>query len=460
MRIVIVGCGYVGLVTGTCLAHLGHHVICVDRDERRISALLTGHMPIYEKGLGTLVAANVAQGRLSFAPVLPILDASVDAIFIAVGTPTNADGTGADLTALVTAVEDIAQAASAPPRIVVKSTVPVGVGDMIAGMMEELRPDIPALVVSNPEFLKEGSAVSDFLEPDRIVVGTPDGKPDPILEAIYEPLTARGAPLFWATRRSSELIKHASNAFLATKIAFINEIADLCERADADVRAVARGMGLDHRIGNAFLEAGPGYGGSCFPKDSVALIEAAGRFGVRLGLLEQTVAGNLDRRSSLARRVSEALGGEVAGKRIAVLGLAFKAGTDDCRESPALDLARDLLAKGAYVSACDPKAMPFPDPHLKGLALVADPYECARGSDCTVLATAWPQFMRLDPGRLGAVVACKRIVDLRNALDVEAFTRAGFNLHGIGRRPDGARGRVDGWSRIEPAEPQLVGMAI
>lgn len=292
------------------------------------------------------------------------------------------------------------------------------------------------------------------------MVGTPDGAPDPTLKALYAPLVAKGVPLFWATRRSSELIKHASNAFLATKIAFINEIADLCEKADADVRAVARGMGLDSRIGTAFLEAGPGYGGSCFPKDGVALLEAAGQHGVKLGLLERTVVGNLERRAGLARRVSEALGGSVAGKRIAVFGLAFKAGTDDCRESPALELVRDLLANGAQVSACDPKAMLLPDTSLTGLALVADAYECARGCDCMVLATAWPDFKRLDPHRLGMVMASRRVIDLRNALDVDAFTRAGFVLHGIGRRPDGSERRTGTRSRLDPVEPQLTGMAL
>lgn len=460
MRIVIVGCGYVGLVTGTCLAHLGHDVVCIDRDQCRISALRAGRMPIYEQGLGALVATNVAQGRLSFASAMPYLDASIDAVFIAVGTPTSADGKGADLSALFAVVEDIVRAASVPPLIVVKSTVPVGTCDAVASMFADLRPQLKVRVASNPEFLKEGSAVADFLEPDRIVIGTQSGEPDPVLAAIYAPLCARGAPLFWTSTRSAELIKHASNAFLATKIAFINEIADLCERSGADVRAVAHGMGLDRRIGATFLEAGPGYGGSCFPKDCVALLEAAETFGASLSLLEQTVAGNLARRASLADRVSDAIGGDLAGKRIAVFGLAFKAGTDDCRESPALELVRGLLAGGAFVTACDPKAMPSTDLASAGLALVSDAYECARGSDCAVLATAWPQFQRLVPDRLGAVMANRCIVDLRNALDPAGFTRAGFVVHGIGRSPDHPELRRDDRVLRHRAERQLAGMAL
>ncbi|RDE09165.1 UDP-glucose dehydrogenase family protein [Pelagibacterium lacus] len=456
MRIVILGCGYVGLVTGTCLAHIGHEVVCVDTDVARISALAAGEVPIYEKGLKALVAANVAQGRLSFALVLPELDSSIDAIFIAVGTPAGGDGKSADLSALAGAVEDIAQAASASPLIVVKSTVPMGVCDAIETMMGRLRPDLSAEVVSNPEFLKEGRAVLDFLGPDRIVIGTDDGAPNPVLEAIYAPLAEAGVPIHWTGRRSSELIKHASNAFLATKVAFINEVADLCEKGGADIRSVARGMGLDARIGPAFLEAGPGYGGSCFPKDGVALLETAQTYGVRLGILERTVASNLQRRGGLASRVVEAMDGSVDGKRIGVLGLAFKAGTDDCRESPAVDLIGDLIALGARVVACDPKAMPYGHPALNSLALALDPYDCAQGCDCLVLATAWPQFSRLDPFRLAQMMTGRTIVDLRNGLDVTGFATAGFAIHGVGRRPDSAHRpatRSPAWHAA--GEPQL-----
>lgn len=435
MRIVIVGSGYVGLVTGTCLAHIGHEVTCVDKDPQRIATLKAGEVPIYEKGLRALLAANVAEGRLSFSPALPPLDGTINAVFVAVGTPASATGSGADLSALAAVVEDIAQAASAPPLVVIKSTVPLGVCDAVESVLRELRPDIPAVVVSNPEFLKEGSAVLDFMEPDRIVVGTADGEPNEVLAALYAPIVSKGVTLQWTTRRSAELVKHASNAFLATKIAFIDEIADLCERAGADVRAVARGMGLDQRIGSAFLEAGPGYGGSCFPKDAVALLDTAERYGVSLSVLQQTVAGNLQRRANLFHRVVDALDGDIAGRRIGVLGLAFKAGTDDCRESPAIDLIEDLLDLGAHVVACDPKARPV---NHQGYSIALNAYDCARDSDCLVLATAWPEYRTLDPHSIGALMANRRVVDLRNALDVPAWIDAGFSLYGIGRRAERA----------------------
>lgn len=449
MRIVIVGCGYVGLVSGTCFAQIGHDVICVDKDAGLIAALAAGNIPIYEKGLRALVAANVAEGRLSFAPALPPLGETVDAVFIAVGTPASADGPGADLTALASAVEDIAQAASAPLLVVVKSTVPLGVCDAVEAVLHDLRPDIRAEVVSNPEFLKEGSAVLDFMTPDRIVVGTRDANVHPVLEALYAPIVSTGVPIVWTTRRSSELIKHASNAFLATKIAFINEIADLCERGGADVREVAHGMGLDTRIGTAFLQPGPGYGGSCFPKDSVALLDTAERFGVTLNVLQNVVTSNFERRESLVGRVSAALDGDLSGKRIALLGLTFKPGTDDCRESPALGLARDLMAAGATVVACDPKGIPPASPDFAGMTLALNAYDCARGSDCLVLVTDWPQFRTLDPDRIGAVMSRRSVVDLRNALDPEAWNEAGFDVQGIGRAPD----RATAPQHMEPHMP-------
>jgi UDPglucose 6-dehydrogenase len=438
MRVVVIGAGYVGLVSGACLAEIGHEVTCVDSDAARIAALSAGQSPIHEPGLEALLARAARAGRLVFAGALPDLSAA-QLVFMAVGAPPRPDDGSADLGELMAAVDELAPALSDRAIVVVKSTVPPGTADLVEARLRALRPDLLAVVVSNPEFLREGAAIEDFLAPDRIVVGSDSPIGCQALDELYQPITARGAPILFVDRRTAELTKYAANAFLAAKIGFINEIADLCEALGADVAEVARGMGLDRRIGGDSLEAGPGFGGSRSPKDLRALLALAAEVGTELGLVAQTESGNAARKAGLADRVARALGGELKGRRIAVLGLTYKPNTDDMREAPALALIAGLKAAGARVNIHDPQA--------------ADPYACAKGADALVVVSDWSQLRRLNAARLAQVMRGRTIVDLRNALNAGDFTRAGFVVHPVGRPPRGPEGarRASAASGARPA---------
>jgi UDPglucose 6-dehydrogenase len=432
MRLIIIGSGYVGLVSGACLAELGHHVLCVDNDASKIEQLQAGRIPIYEPQLAELIGANVAAGRLVFANRLPSLGREVHAVMVAVGTPPQANG-GADLSAIFGVAREVAAKSIHPQMLVIKSTVPVGTGDRVQALMQQARPDLRFCVISNPEFLREGSAIGDFMHPDRIIVGAGDETARNTLRALYAPLEQAGTPVVCMGRREAELVKCAANAFLATKIAFINECADLCEAVGANVEDVAHGMGLDTRIGEAFLQAGPGYGGSCFPKDTTALLAIAQEHGVSLRLVETVIAANDARKRAMGRRVARALHGELSGRVVAILGLTFKPNTDDLRDSPSLALIETLLHAGAKVRVFDPQGMARARIRLEGVHFAETPYLCAEGADCTVLATHWPEFATLDPDRLAGLVRNKVLVDLRNFLEPRRFLDAGFSVHAIGR---------------------------
>jgi UDPglucose 6-dehydrogenase len=430
----MIGAGYVGLVSGACFADFGHQVTCIDKDPRRIAALKQGEIPIFEPGLAELVGANVRQGRLEFTEQASSV-AQAEAVFIAVGTPSRRGDGYADLSFVYDAVREIAPYLSKTAVIVTKSTVPVGTGDEIERILREMRSDTELQVVSNPEFLREGAAILDFKHPDRIVVGTDDARARTVLAEIYRPLYLNAAPIMYVSRRTAELIKYASNAFLATKITFINEIADLCEKVGADVQEVARGMGLDNRIGGKFLHAGPGFGGSCFPKDTTALLKTAQDHGVALRLLEAVAAVNEQRKRAMARKVVAALGGSVRGKTIAVLGLTFKPNTDDTRDSPAIPLITALHDLGATVRGYDPAGMEQAKPLLPAVQYSTSAYAAAEGADAVVIATEWEQFRALDLSRLKRVMAQPVIVDLRNIYRDDEMKRAQFRYFGIGRSP-------------------------
>ncbi len=433
MKIVMIGTGYVGLVSGACFADIGHDVICVDKDAAKIDALHAGRIPIYEPGLDALVARNVSARRLGFTTVLAEALPGADAVFIAVGTPPRADNGHADLSYVYAATREIAAGLSGDSVVVTKSTVPVGTGDEVAAIINEVAPQRHVPVVSNPEFLREGAAIDDFMRPDRIVVGTDDPRAIAVMEDIYRPLTDQGATLMVTARRSSELIKYAANAFLATKIGFINEMADLCEAAGADVRDVARGIGLDSRIGEKFLVAGPGYGGSCFPKDTLALLNTAEDMGVEQRIVAATVAANDARKVAMGQRVIAALGGSVAGKRVALLGLAFKANTDDMRDSPAIDIATVLHQAGAEVSAYDPEAMANAAPMMPWANMAPDAYAAAAGAEAVVMVTEWGAFRTLDLAQLEGAMAGTLVIDLRHLIDPEAARAAGLRHIPLGR---------------------------
>ena len=439
MRLIIIGSGYVGLVSGACLAELGNEVLCVDSDADKIARLEKGDIPIFEPQLCEMITRNVAAGRLAFATGLPVIGPQIDAVFIAVGTPPQPNGRGADLSHVRAAAAEIAARARAGVLVVVKSTVPAGTGDAIERLIHDVRPGLPVAVASNPEFLREGSAIADFMHPDRVIIGTENAAARKMLRTLYSPLAEAGASIVCTGRRAAEIIKYASNAFLATKIAFINEIADLCEVAGADIREVSAGIGLDRRIGSAFLQAGPGYGGSCFPKDTSALVAGAQERDVSLSLVEATIAANEARKHSLGRRVAAALGGDLTGKTVAVLGLTFKPDTDDMRDAPSLALIASLHGMGARVRAYDPQGMASArtmlDTMQDHVTYTRDAYACAAGADCIVLATEWAEFKGLDPVRLAAIVKTSVLVDLRNALDAARFLEAGFSVHGVGRSP-------------------------
>jgi UDPglucose 6-dehydrogenase len=435
MRIAMIGTGYVGLVSGACFSDFGHHVTCVDKDVSKIDALRRGVMPIFEPGLEQLVERNVRGGRLAFTTELAEGVAGADAIFIAVGTPSRRGDGHADLSYVFGATEEIARALKKPAAVVTKSTVPVGTGDEVERIIREAAPEAQAWVVSNPEFLREGAAIEDFKRPDRIVVGTDDPEAAEIMREVYRPLYLNKAPLVITSRRTAELIKYAANAFLATKITFINEIADLCEAVGADVQDVARGIGLDNRIGPKFLHAGPGYGGSCFPKDTVALLKTAEDHQAPLRIVESVVAVNDQRKRAMGRKVIQALGGEARGKTVALLGLTFKPNTDDMREAPSLSIVQALQDAGASVRGYDPEGMEQAREMMPGIDYFQDPYEAAEGADAVVLVTEWDVLRALDLRRLAATMSQPILVDLRSVYPPEDVEHAGLRWFGIGKAP-------------------------
>jgi UDPglucose 6-dehydrogenase len=440
MRVTMIGAGYVGLVSGACFADFGHQVTCIDKDKSRVAALNRGEIPIFEPGLAELVEANMRQGRLEFAGETSRIG-DAEAVFIAVGTPSRRGDGHADLSFVYDAVREIAPHLSPTGVVVTKSTVPVGTGDEIENILRDKRPDAQIQVVSNPEFLREGAAIQDFKHPDRIVVGTDDERSRTVLAEIYRPLYLNAQPIIYVSRRTAELIKYAANAFLATKITFINEIADLCERVGADVQEVARGMGLDNRIGGKFLHAGPGFGGSCFPKDASALLKTAQDHGVPLRIVETVAAVNEQRKRAMARKVVAALDGSIRGKTVAVLGLTFKPNTDDTRDSPAIPLIVALHDLGATVRAYDPAGMEQAKPQLPAVTYCNSAYSAAEGADAVVIATEWEQFRALDLTRLRGVMAQPVIVDLRNIYRDDEMKRANFRYSAIGRGWTGSRPR-------------------
>jgi UDPglucose 6-dehydrogenase len=434
MLITVIGSGYVGLVSGACFSDFGHDVICVDKDAAKIGALNAGQIPIFEPGLDHLVATNAAAGRLRFTTELAEAVKAADAVFIAVGTPSRRGDGYADLSYVYGAAEEIAAALDGFTVIVNKSTVPVGTGDEVERIIREANPAAEFAVMSNPEFLREGAAISDFKHPDRIVIGGEDERGLQAMRAIYRPLFLGGkSPLIEMSRRGAELTKYAGNAFLATKITFINEIADLCEKVGADVREVARGIGLDNRIGGKFLNAGPGYGGSCFPKDTVALLKTAQDFEAPQRIVEAVVAVNDNRKRAMGRKVIAACGGDVRGKRIAILGLTFKPNTDDMRDSPAIAVIRTLQDAGAEVAACDPEGVEQARLVLEDVEFVTGPWEAITGASAAVIVTEWDAYRGLDLGRMKTALAEPVLVDLRNIYDRETAESAGLTYHAVGR---------------------------
>jgi UDPglucose 6-dehydrogenase len=430
MKIAVIGTGYVGLVTGACLASWGHDVHCVDQNQPKIARLNAGEMPIYEPGLAEIIATAAAAGRLRFSSGLVEAVKDAQVTFITVGTPS-AEGGDADLNFVYAAARGVAPHLPAGAVLVVKSTVPVGTGDVVERIVHGARTGGRVAVASNPEFLREGSAVSDFLSPDRVIIGTEDSQARSIMLTVYAPVADK-APIVFTSRRTSELTKYVPNSFLATKLTFINDIADLCEQVGADVSDLTLGIGLDSRIGRGFLNPGPGYGGSCFPKDTLALLRSAQDAGVTLRLVEDTITANDARKRRMALKVQEATGGSVYGKTIAILGLAFKPNTDDLRESPALPLVKALQNMGAKVRAYDPEGMEGAASMLEDVAFCPDAYHCASGADATVIVTDWDEFRRLDLGRLRSAMAGNVLVDLRNIISVSASTAHGLRLTNIG----------------------------
>jgi UDPglucose 6-dehydrogenase len=433
MKITMIGSGYVGLVSGACFSDFGHDVVCVDKDAAKIEALQAGRMPIYEPGLDQLVATNVAAGRLTFTTDLATAVAGADAIFIAVGTPSRRGDGHADLTYVFEATKEIAAAVTGPTVVVTKSTVPVGTGDRVEEILREERPDIDIAVVSNPEFLREGAAIGDFKRPDRIVIGSDDAQAREVMREVYRPLYLNESPLLFVGRRTSELTKYAANAFLATKITFINEIADLCEAVGANVQDVSRGIGLDNRIGAKFLHAGPGYGGSCFPKDTLALLKTAEDHESPVHIVEAVVRVNDSRKRAMGRKVLHALGEEPRGKTVAVLGLTFKPNTDDMRDAPSLAVVQSLQDAGVTVRAFDPEGMEAAKTMMPGVIFCKDAYEAATGADAVTIVTEWDTFRALDLRRLAGVMTAPVMVDLRNVYRPDDVRKLGFAYSSVGR---------------------------
>jgi UDPglucose 6-dehydrogenase len=433
MRIAMIGAGYVGLVSGACFSDFGHHVICVDRDEEKIAALKSGEIPIHEPGLAELVASNVRQDRLAFDDQVKPAVAGADVVFIAVGTPSRRGDGHADLSYVFAAAREIARSLSKFTVIVTKSTVPVGTSDEVERLMRQENPEADFAVVSNPEFLREGAAIRDFKHPDRIVIGTDDPRARKVIAEVYRPLHLNAPPIVYTDRRSAELTKYAANSFLATKVAFINEIADLAEKVGANIQEVARGIGLDNRIGSKFLHAGPGFGGSCFPKDTMALIKTAQDNETPLRIIETVVAVNDQRKRAMARKVANAIGGNLRGKSIAVLGVTFKPNTDDMRDAPSIPLVTALQDMGAQVRVFDPVGMPQARKVLENVTFCDSAYDCAKGAHALVIVTEWEQFRALDLQKMASIMASSVIVDLRNIYSPEEVIRNGFHYCGIGR---------------------------
>jgi UDPglucose 6-dehydrogenase len=433
MRVAMIGSGYVGLVSGACFADFGHEVICVDKDEGKIAALLAGRMPIFEPGLGQLVASNVAAGRLRFTTDFKEGVTDADAVFIAVGTPSRRGDGHADLSYVYAAAKEIAEALTGYTVIVTKSTVPVGTGDEVERIVRETNSDADFAVVSNPEFLREGAAIADFKRPDRIVIGSEDQRATDVMRALYRPLYLNASPMIVMSRRGAELTKYAANAFLATKITFINEIADLCERVGADVQDVARGIGLDGRIGSKFLHAGPGYGGSCFPKDTLALLKTSQDYDAPQRIVEAVVTVNDNRKRAMGRKVIQAMDGDVRGKTVAVLGLTFKPNTDDMRDSPAIAVIQTLQDAGASVRAYDPEGMAQAALVLDDVTYCDSPYEAIEGADGVAILTEWDAFRALDLKRVRSMLSQPVLVDLRNIYPRAEVEAAGLKYVGVGR---------------------------
>lgn len=433
MRVTMIGSGYVGLVSGACFADFGHDVVCVDKDEKKIRKLEEGVMPIYEPGLESLVAENVKAGRLSFSLDLAASTKEADAVFIAVGTPSRRGDGFADLSYVYQAAEEIAHAIDGYTVIVTKSTVPVGTGAEVEAIIKKTRPNAEFSVVSNPEFLREGAAIADFKRPDRVVVGAEEERAQKVMRELYRPLYLNETPMVFTNRATSELIKYAANAFLATKITFINEMADLCEKVGANVQEVANGIGLDGRIGKKFLHAGPGYGGSCFPKDTLALVRTAQTYDAPTKIVEAVVDINDRRKKRMAERVIAACGGSLEGKRIGVLGLTFKPNTDDMRDSPSLDIIPSLQEAGATILAFDPAGMEEAAPLLSGVEYVEGPYQTLEDADAVVIITEWDEFRALDVERMKSMMKAPVMIDLRNIYDPAEMLEKGVDYHSIGR---------------------------
>ena len=433
MRIAMVGTGYVGLVSGACFSDFGHIVTCLDKDESKVRTLREGGVPIFEPGLDLLIERNVREERLSFDTEPARAMAEADVIFIAVGTPSRRGDGHADLQYVYAAAEEIATLIKGFTVIVTKSTVPVGTGDAVEEIIRKTNPDADFAVVSNPEFLREGAAIEDFKRPDRVVIGCEDDRAKDVMRELYRPLFLNETPILFTQRRTSELIKYAANAFLAVKITFINEMADLCEKVGADVQQVARGIGLDKRIGGKFLNAGPGYGGSCFPKDTLALVKTANDAGSPVRIVETVVSVNADRKKAMARKIIDAMGGEPKGMKVAVLGLAFKPNTDDMRDAPSLDIIPALLDAGASVHAYDPESMGEAKKMLDGVTFCDNAYAAIEGADAVAILTEWNQFRALDLSRMKQSMKTPLVVDLRNIYDGASMRGQGFVYHGIGR---------------------------
>jgi UDPglucose 6-dehydrogenase len=433
MRVTMIGSGYVGLVSGACFADFGHEVVCVDKDQSKIDALLAGKMPIFEPGLDQLVAANVAAGRLRFTTDLAEGCADADAVFIAVGTPSRRGDGHADLSYVYAAAREIGAAIKGHTIVVTKSTVPVGTGDEVERILRDVNPHGDFAVVSNPEFLREGAAIGDFKRPDRIVIGSEDARATEVMEQLYRPLYRNRSALVVMSRRGAELTKYAANAFLATKITFINEIADLCEKVGADVQDVARGIGLDGRIGSKFLHAGPGYGGSCFPKDTLALLKTSQDFDAPQRIVEAVVAVNDNRKRAMGRKIVAAMGGDVRGKTIAILGLTFKPNTDDMRDSPAISIIQTLQDAGAKVRACDPEGVEQAKLVLDNVTYCDGPYDAMTGADAVAIVTEWDAYRALDLKRVAGLLGRPVLVDLRNIYPRSEVEAAGLRYVGVGR---------------------------
>jgi len=434
VRVVMIGTGYVGLVSGTCFADFGHHVTCVDNNPAKIDALRRGEMPIYEPGLEDLVRVNARENRLCFTTDLRGPVAEADVVMIAVGTPSRRGDGHADLSYVYAAARDVAAALKGFTVVVTKSTVPVGTGDEVEAIISETNPDADFRVASNPEFLREGAAIRDFKLPDRIVIGAEDQRTQEVLSELYRPLYLNAAPIMYTQRRTAELIKYAANAFLATKITFINEIADLCEKVGADVQDVARGIGLDNRIGSKFLHAGPGFGGSCFPKDTVALIKTGQDYEAPLRIVETVVAVNDQRKRAAARKVAAALGGNLRGKTVALLGLTFKPNTDDMRDAPSMSIITALQDMGANVRAYDPVGIEQAKALFSDVTYASNAYDCATAADAVVVVTEWEQFRGLDLAKLKRVMNQPVMIDLRRIYRPEDAAKHGFRYHAVGLR--------------------------